>query len=50
MAGLRAPVEDWAFWRVAASNWRVSWGDLPKDMVPPGAGFQLGEERTFPAG
>jgi hypothetical protein len=37
-AALRGPVECWALLRAAASNWGVSWGDLRKDMVPPGAG------------
>jgi hypothetical protein len=37
-AGLRGPVECWALLRAAASNAGVSWGDLRKDMVPPGVG------------
>ncbi|MGA2609204.1 MAG: hypothetical protein ABSH01_17315 [Terriglobia bacterium] len=37
-AALRGPVECWALWRAAASNAGVSWGDLRKDMVPPGTG------------
>jgi hypothetical protein len=36
-AALRGPVECWALFRVAASNAGVSWGDLRKNMVPPGA-------------
>jgi hypothetical protein len=47
-AGLRGPVECWAFWRAAASNAGVSWGDLRKDMVPPGSGCWDSEERTSP--
>ena len=37
-AVLRGPVEYRAFWRAAASNWGVSWGDLRKDMAPPATG------------
>ena len=37
-AALRGPVECWALLRAAASNAGVSWGDLRKDMVPPGTG------------
>ena len=44
---LRGPVECCAFWRVAASNAGVSWGDLRKDMVPP-EGCWISEERTSP--
>jgi len=36
-AAERGPVECCAFRRAAASNAGVSWGDLRKDMVPPGA-------------
>src|SRR5208283_4737784 len=45
-AGLRGPVECWALWRAAASNWGVSWGDFRKDMVPPGTDCWDSEERT----
>src|SRR5208337_2096818 len=47
-AGLRGPVECWAFWRAAASSAGVSWGDLRKDMVPPETGCWDSEERTSP--
>ena len=47
-AALRGPVECRAFFHAAASNAGVSWGDLRNDMVPPGAGCQLSEERTSP--
>src|SRR5208337_3323962 len=42
-AALRGPVECWAFWRAAASNAGVSWGDFRKDMVPPMAGCWISD-------
>jgi hypothetical protein len=38
LAALRGPVECWALLRAAASNAGVSWGDLRKDIIPPGVG------------
>ena len=45
-ATVRGPVECCAFWRAAASNLGVRWGDLRNDTVPPGAGHGVNEERT----
>ena len=39
-------MENWAFLRLAASSWGEGWGDLRRDMVPPGQASWVCEERT----